>query len=129
MEWPRPLKKTENRLKVYDLFLHSPEALSVEDLHQALPTIHLATLYRIVEDFEKVAFIRLTDDFNPKQKRYQLKELGHRHSIKCVVCGKQEALESCPVHIHAPKGFVILNHRLEVEGLCEHCAKAHKGTL
>jgi Fur family transcriptional regulator, ferric uptake regulator len=123
MNFPKHLKKTKSRLQVFELFAHEENAMSVDVLSEKLPTVHLATLYRIVEEFEKEGVLRLTDDFNPKKKRYQFNEAKHYHYLKCVECKKEIRLETCPVHFHAPKGFVVLSHRLEIEGLCESCAQ------
>lgn len=123
MNFPQHLKKTKARLSVYDLFMHQNELFTVDKLHQALPDIHIATLYRIVEEFVKAGVLRLSDDFNPKQRQYQLKPQSHQHKLKCLDCNQEFILESCPLHIHAPNGFVVLDHRIEIEGLCKNCAE------
>lgn len=126
MDWPKHLKKTPARMAVYELFKLQSSPLSVDEIQTHLKEVHLTTLYRIVEDFEKAHLISLTDEFNPKKKRYRLQTSAHHHTIKCIECGKEEALEACPVHVHAPNHFIVLNHRLEVEGLCQSCAKKHQ---
>lgn len=126
MNFPNHLKKTKARLKVYEIFKSSSMSISVEELHQKCPEIHIATLYRIVDEFSKAKLIRLSDDFNPDVRRYEKMNHKHQHKIKCVDCGKESLLETCPLHIHAPNGFVILDHRIEIEGLCEECAQKRR---
>jgi Fe2+ or Zn2+ uptake regulation protein len=126
MKYPSHLKKTKSRLAVFDYLLTHDESFSVDELHQQISDIHIATLYRIVEEFEKENLIRLSDDFNPSVRRYQKKHHKHQHKIKCVDCGEEVTLESCPLHIHAPDGFILLDHRIELIGLCKSCAEKRK---
>ena len=126
MNWPSQLKKTKARMDVLSWFETHPEAVSVDQLHTVFPSIHLATLYRMMEEFLAYDLIALSDDFNPIKKRYQRKGPHHHHRIKCVDCGIEKELDDCPVHVHAPRGFEILNHRLELEGLCTACAKKRR---
>jgi len=126
MEWPKHLKKTDARQRVLTIFKTSEGSLSVDELHQHIADIHLTTLYRIVEDFEACGLINLTDEFQPKKKRYTLAHDHQTHYLKCVDCGKEVKLIHCPVHLEAPQGFTILRHRLEVEGVCDDCAQKRK---
>ena len=123
MRFPEDLKKTKGRLIIFNFFKDFKETISVEELHQHFPEIHLATLYRIVDEFSKHQVIRLSDDFNPQVRRYETNSHKHQHKIKCVDCAKEVILESCPLHLHAPDGFIILDHRIEIEGLCKDCAE------
>lgn len=126
MNWPQSLKRTKARQEVMEWFESNTQAISVDQLHALFPSIHLATLYRMMDEFVAHNLIALSDDFNPIKKRYQKKMPHHHHRIRCVECGIEQELESCPVHIHAPSGFEILNHRLEIEGLCAHCAEKRR---
>ncbi len=123
MIYPKDLKKTKGRLMVFNYFKNLSASISVEELHEIFPEIHLATLYRIVDEFSKHSIIRLSDDFNPQVRRYEKNENRHLHKIKCIDCKKELTLESCPLHLHAPAGFIILDHRIEIEGLCQECAQ------
>ncbi len=123
MEWPKHLKKTQARQAVLSVFQSTEGSLSVDELQLQLPLIHLTTLYRIVEDFEACGLLNLTDEFQPKKKHYTLAHAHPTHYLKCIDCGKMIRLNYCPVHLDAPQGFIILRHRLEIEGLCEACSQ------
>ena len=122
MNFPSQLKKTKARLDLFDFFNTHEGTFTVELLHELFPHIHIATLYRSVDEFTKLGVLRLSDDFNPSVRQYELNQSRHQHKLKCVDCGKEIVLETCPLHFHAPDGFVILDHRIEIEGLCKTCA-------
>lgn len=122
MEWPKELKKTAPRQAVLDAFDQARHALSAADLSQLLPDIHLATLYRIIENFLKTDILETLDEFQPKEKRYILKNHGHHHTVHCVACGLTQTLSCCPVHLDATiEGYKVIAHRLQIEGLCPRC--------
>jgi len=122
--WPKELKRTASRLAVLERFEQSPQAMSVSQLSTDLPDIHITTLYRIIESFLEHDLIQLSDQFQPKEKHYLLKSHSHRHTLRCVKCGKTIPLKHCPVHLASEiEGFTVLNHRLEIEGLCPECRK------
>lgn len=124
MNWPQGLKKTQARLSVLDAFEANPAPMSVAMLQKACPSIPLATLYRVVEDFLDHDLIELSDEFQPKEKHYALHDAHGHHVVKCVVCHQTIPLKECPIHLgDSIEGFKILHHRLEIEGICTACQK------
>lgn len=120
--WPKGLKKTSARTEVLKAFEHNATPLSVSELHMACPSVPLATLYRVVEDFLDHDLIELSDDFQPKEKHFVLHDAHGHHVVKCVVCHQSIALKDCPIHLEESiEGFKILHHRLEIEGICTSC--------
>jgi Fur family transcriptional regulator, zinc uptake regulator len=127
MNWPTGLKKTPSRLAVLAQFTSATRALSALDLHHALPNINVATLYRIVDSFVEHGILERSDEFQPKEKHYQLAGSTHRHTIHCVLCDQRQPLSYCPVHLRPEiDGFQVLNHRLEIEGICMNCRQGPK---
>lgn len=130
MNWPEGLKRTPARQAVAEVFKAHREPLSVPRLSELLPDIHPTTLYRIVEAFLDHDLLIMADEFQPKEKRYLLKSESHRHSLRCIRCGKIFFLKHCPIHLPQNlEGFAVIHHRLEIEGICPACQKAQKGNL
>lgn len=124
ISWPSGLKKTSARTTVLHVFENSGGPLSVSELSKACPSIPLATLYRVVDDFLQHDLIELSDEFQPKEKHYALHDAHGHHVVKCVVCHKTIPLKDCPIHLDdSIEGFKILHHRLEIEGICKACQK------
>lgn len=127
MNWPVGLKKTAQRLAVLAEYTRSNKAFSVLEIHQALPAINVATLYRIVDSFVEHGLLVRSDEFQPKEKHYQLASVVHRHTIHCVICDKRVPLSYCPVHLRSEiDGYQVLDHRLEIEGICLACRQGPK---
>jgi Fe2+ or Zn2+ uptake regulation protein len=130
MNWPAGLKRTPQRLAVLTQFTSSAKALSVLDVHDVLPHINLATLYRIVDTFVEHGVLVRSDEFQPKEKHYQLAGSTHRHTLHCVVCNQRVPMSYCPVHLRPEiDGYQVLNHRLEIKGICAACQRGPKMTL
>ena len=53
---------------------------------------------------------------------YKIKNDEHVHYIKCIKCHKKEKLNLCP--IKKIKGFEIIDHKIELNGICEKCKKS-----
>jgi len=122
--WPLSLKKTSARLEVLSVFEKSLSPLSVSQVQVLCPTIPLATLYRVVESFLDADLIELSDEFQPKEKHFALKDSHGHHVVKCVVCHQSIPLKECPIHLEESiEGFKVLHHRLEIEGICTSCQK------
>ena len=51
---------------------------------------------------------------------YALKE-KHKHYIKCVKCNKISKLDRCPFDNNDINGFKVINHNVEIEGICKDC--------
>jgi Fe2+ or Zn2+ uptake regulation protein len=126
--WPDGLRKTRARTCILEAYQQSEIPLGVSDLLKRFSDIPVATLYRVVESFLDQNLIELSDEFHPKEKRYVLKDGHSHHVIRCVRCHKTVQLKQCPVHLENQlEGFMVISHRLEIEGLCMTCQNiAHK---
>lgn len=67
--------------------------------------------------------------FNNGQVRYEHRHLGHHHDhMICTRCRKiiefkNQDLESLQVQIAAANGFLMLQHKMEIYGICFTCLK------
>ncbi len=120
--WPSKLKKTSARQEVLHVFEQSNPTLSVAQLQVLCPNIPIATLYRVIEVFLQFDVLEISDEFQPKEKHYVLKDSHGHHLVKCMVCHQSILLKECPIHLDdSIEGFKILHHRLEIEGICADC--------
>ena len=82
------LKVTVPRLKVLDLFQHSPERhLTAEDVYRKLLEEHsdigLATVYRVLTQFEQAGLL-MRHHFEGGKAVYELNEGGHHDHLVCL---------------------------------------------
>src|SRR5881394_1877075 len=123
------LKVTVPRLKVLDLFQHSPERhLTAEDVFRVLLVEHsdigLATVYRVLTQFEQ-AGILTRSHFESGKAVYELNEGTHHDHLVCLDCGRVEEFYDAEIEkrqnaVAKVKGFEIADHALS---LYAHCTK------
>lgn len=123
------LKATLPRLKILELFNQSDlRHMSAEDVYRELLSegqdVGLATVYRVLMQFEQAGLIRRTN-FGPGKAVFELSEREHHDHLVCLHCGKVE--EFCDPEIErrqkivaSKKGFVLQEHSLLLYGICEN---------
>ena len=132
------LKVTVPRLKVLDLFHHSPERhLTAEDVYRKLLDEHsdvgLATVYRVLTQFEQ-AGILVRHHFESGKAVYELNEGGHHDHLVCLQCGRVEEFYDSEIEkrqnkVARDRGFAIRDHQLYLYADCikDECPNRPKG--
>jgi Fur family transcriptional regulator, ferric uptake regulator len=126
--------RVEDRFKILDLFLKVERHVTLEELG--------AILREKAPDFDD-DFIRDTMkllcrygfaqkiQFDDGQIRYEHRHLGQHHDhMICTKCGKiiefeDQCLENYQVEIAFSHGFHMLQHKMEIYGICGECLKEH----
>src|SRR6188508_1139260 len=124
------LKVTVLRLKVLDLFQHSPERhLTAEDVYRKLLEEHsdigLATVYRVLTQFEEAGLI-VRHHFEEDHSVFELDHGLHHDHLVCVKCGRVEEfldqiIEKRQEEIAKQAGYSITDHSLNIYGICKRC--------
>ncbi len=88
-------------------------------------SIDLVTIYRNLEQFEKLNFVVKTEHSNGGW-RYSLTEKPHSHTITCTQCGKAMSMGACIMAdvekiIAERTGFVNIHHIVNFTGACPKC--------
>jgi Fur family ferric uptake transcriptional regulator len=132
------LKVTVPRLKVLDLFQHSPERhLTAEDVYRKLLEEHsdigLATVYRVLTQFEQAGLL-MRHHFEGGKAVYELNEGTHHDHLVCQQCGRVEEfydaeIEKRQAKVAKERGFTIREHQLHIYADCTkaHCPYRPKG--
>ncbi|MBN2285442.1 MAG: transcriptional repressor [Tissierellales bacterium] len=132
-------KLTTQRRVVFDI-INSNEGkhYSPEEIYELVkvdhPEIGLATIYRTLKLFEKIAIVyRL--NFNDGCSRFEMnhfEDKSHRHHhLVCLDCGKifevkLDLLQDLEGYIEKEYGFEIHNHTLKFYGVCNECKQRRK---
>lgn len=124
------LRSTRQRDIILDAFLSADRHISIEELYRKLraknPGIGYATVYRTLKLFAESGIARETQ-FGDGQTRYEHVTAGEHHDhLVCTRCGtivefENEAIEQLQSQVADQHGFLIVNHRLELYGLCSRC--------
>ena len=126
------LKRTGQREKILEVFLHSKRHVTVEELHNLVkyqdPGIGLTTVYRAMKLFCDCSLAR-ANHFEEGRVRYeqQYKTAHHDHMI-CVRCGEtvefvNDQIEKLQEKVAQKYGFQMVDHRMEIFGHCPNCLK------
>ena len=120
----------EDRLNVIDTFLNIEEHVTLEKLMVLLRDRG----YDYEPDFVRQCMNRWVDHgfaqkktFEGQPPRYEHRHLGKHHDhFICTKCSKiiefsNEEMERLQIKIAANQGFHMLQHKMEIYGLCSQC--------
>lgn len=114
---------------MYNLKDHqSPESLwhSIKDRYPKL-NIGIATIYRTLNLLEQ-SELATTLSFGAHGKKFELDTKPHHDHMICQECGqiiefRDEEIEKRQDLIAKEHGFKLLNHSMQLFGLCKNCQK------
>ena len=122
-------RRTRQRAAVWSALSATREFCSAQELHQRMRTagdpVGLATVYRALQalaDEGDVDVLR-TDD---GEALYRRCSTGHHHHLICRSCRRTVEVDAHPMEAWAARiaqqhGFTMLDHLVEVFGLCPDC--------
>jgi Fur family ferric uptake transcriptional regulator len=132
------LKATLPRLKVLDLFQHSPQRhLTADDVYKMLlgenTDIGLATVYRVLTQFEQAGLL-VRHHFESGKAVYELNEGSHHDHLVCMQCGRVEEffdaeIERRQSRVAKERGFDIHDHSLYLYADCIKPACPHRNPV
>lgn len=122
--------RVQDRLNIIDVFLDTEEHITLEQMCQLLRKKG----YDYDPEFIRQCMRRMVDlgfaqrkQFEGQPIRYEHLHLGRHHDhLVCTKCGKiaefaNEEMERLQGKIAATHGFHMLQHRMEIYGLCHKC--------
>lgn len=125
----------QERMDILDAFLDTEEHITLEELCLILEKKG----YTFDPKFVKQSLNRMVDlgfaqrkQFEGQPIRYEHRHLGRHHDhLICTKCGNilefaNEDMERLQVEISAQYGFHMLQHRMDIYGICSRCLKRRK---
>jgi Fur family ferric uptake transcriptional regulator len=122
--------RVEDRLRVIDAFLSTEEHVTLEDLMRILRTRG----YDYDTEFVRQCMNRWVEHgfaqkeiFEGQPPRYEHRHLGKHHDhLICTKCGQilefhNEEIEQLQLKIASDHGFHMLQHKMEIYGICSQC--------
>jgi Fur family ferric uptake transcriptional regulator len=122
--------RVKDRLTIIDVFLGTEGHMTLEEMNQLLREKG----YDFEPEFVRQCMNRMVDfgfaqkkQFEDQPIRYEHRHLGRHHDhLICTKCGKivefaDQYLEKLQVDIAAEHGFHMLQHRMDIYGLCSQC--------
>ncbi len=130
-EFPRGLKWTRQRKRVYEILSQAAEPLNAAQIYQLAQKgeggaeYAPSTIYRILAVFEEKGLVEKTVWTRDGAAAYSLIRENHTHYAVCLECHRRIPLSHCPfAHISLEKDtgdFTVTGHRLELYGYCSEC--------
>jgi Fe2+ or Zn2+ uptake regulation protein len=126
----RELRTTEQRRVIMEELAKSDAHPTADELYRLvrkrLPKISLGTVYRNLEILSRSGKIHKLETAG-SQKRFDGVVENHYH-VRCVRCDRIEDVPGNPIDcideaFQGVKGYQILQHRLEILGICPQCLK------
>ncbi len=124
----------EDRFKILDVFLQTERHLTIRELVELLNESGFQFTPDFVRDTLKLmcrfGFAR-KNRFDNGEVRYEHRHLGHHHDhMICTKCKniyefEDEGIENMQVQVAAAHNFHMLQHRMEIYGICSNCLKDH----
>jgi len=117
---------TASRRAALEAIAASDDHFSVADVHQRVPTVGRATLFRTIRllvDLDLLCRVLLEDG----SLRYRLsRRPSHHHHLVCTACGDVEDFADCDLtalsrELTRRTDYEIRGHWLEMYGLCPAC--------
>lgn len=128
------VRMTPQRHAILEYLLGTMSHPTADEIYRALesrfPNMSVATVYNNLKVFIEAGLVReLT--FGDDSSRFDADMSDHYHAI-CRTCGTIVDFEHPPLteiesDAAEQTGFRVDGHRLEVYGLCPHCAKTAAG--
>ena len=114
------VKVTKQRVEVLEAIVKLESDASIKNILDECSDIDKSTVYRSLDTLIENNIVDKT--ILGSEVIYELKS-NHKHYLKCVKCNKTEVLDDCPFEDEDIKGYKILNHVVNIEGICEDCQK------
>jgi len=122
----------EDRFAVLEVFLQTENHVTATELTQRLKSSgHLFETDFVVETLEFMCRFGFAQKnrFDNGKIRYEHRHLGQHHDhMICTKCRKiiefeNHQLENMQIQVAASQGFHVLQHRMEIYGICADCLK------
>lgn len=130
------IKYTAKREEIYAVFLRNESPLSAEAIYQELlrtltEDVNLSTIYRTLDVLTQKGLILKNTLRVEDRATYEINHHEHRHYLTCVACGSVEPIKGCPLEAYEKlliqqTGYRILEHHLEILGICPKCQMKEK---
>jgi Fe2+ or Zn2+ uptake regulation protein len=121
------LRITKQRKALLCTLAEADNPLSADETHAQLAkgTCDLVTVYRSLEQFEKIGVLQLGVRENGTKVYCLSHGHDHHHHLTCRSCGRTERVDLCMgdelAEVGKSYGFTDLTHVMEVFGTCPDC--------
>jgi len=127
------IKNTVQRQRVFEYLTTCNQPVTADSIYFVLSrdtqfkeSVNLSTIYRILDIFIKSQLVTKTTFANDHKATFEISKREHGHHLICIKCNQITAINGCPLKgyeqtLRQTTHFQILNHKLEIFGVCPKC--------
>lgn len=132
--WPDGVKKTRQRVEIYNILSTAKEPLSAAEIFARVLENNkeagyaFSTVYRSLLAFEKAGMVTKSVLVSEDTAVYELNSGKIKHYAVCLKCHKKISLKGCPLSNLRPvlsteglEDFMVTGHQIEIYGYCKNC--------
>lgn len=132
------IDRFEDRFRILEVFLQHERHMTLEGLSDFLRQSGTPFDLDFIHDTLRLMChygFAVKNNFDNGHAWYEHQHLGRHHDhMICIKCRKilefeDAELENRQVHVTTEKGFHMLQHRMEIYGICQECLKERRGHL
>lgn len=113
------IKVTKQRVDVLNSIMNL-EIPTIKNILDNNKEINKSTIYRIIDNLVSNNIVSKVIDEN--NEVIYILNINHNHYLKCIKCHKKVVMDNCPFD-HEIDGFQVINHYVNIEGICSSCQK------
>lgn len=126
------LKQTPHRMLILESFISNEGHRSVEDIYDHVrgqdPKVGYSTIYRTMKLLTDAGLAREVDLGDGMTRYEHLYNHKHHDHMICTECGRSieffnADIEDAQDAASEKRGFHVLDHRLQIYGLCSTCRR------
>lgn len=121
------LKETKQRKKIIEVIDKLQDNSTITNIiNNCKNDMNVSTIYRVIDSLLENNIIETNLNYN--NELYYSKKEEHGHYFTCIKCHKREKINDCPLektdkYLEENKGYTILNHIVQIEGICKKCKR------
>lgn len=125
------IKNTVQRQTVYIYLSNASAPITAEHIYMELTrtesdAMNLSTVYRILDLYTKKGLVLKSNLQADGKATYEMNHMEHRHHLVCVKCNSIVPIKGCPLEDYEKRlsestNYKILEHHLEILGICPKC--------
>lgn len=132
------INRFEDRFKILEIFLKTEQHVTEAEIKRLLDLEGCNFSPELIQETLKLMCrfgFAQKNRFDNGQVRYEHRHLGQHHDhMICTKCKKifefrDDQMEALQLQIAAKTGFHMLQHKMEIYGICAECLKQHAQTM
>ncbi|MDX9917260.1 MAG: Fur family transcriptional regulator [Gudongella sp.] len=127
------IKVTRQRVEILSVLSNALVPVSADEIYGIVVkngkmSINLSTIYRVLDALTQKGILLKSNLNLDGRFTYEFNRNEHKHHIICIECNEIIPVKGCPLmeyesELEMSTGYKIMEHSLELRGICPKCQK------